>query len=55
VLTDRGPAELAGTGWRTFRTDDDRTLLRRTVGRVTVIVTGNAAMPELTALAESLH
>jgi hypothetical protein len=55
VLTDRGPAELAGAGWRTFRTDGDRTLLRRTVGRVTVIVTGNAAMPELTELAESLH
>jgi hypothetical protein len=55
VLTDRGPVAIAGASWRTFRIDDNRTLLRRTAGKVTVIVTGNAAMPELTELAESLH
>jgi hypothetical protein len=55
VLTSRGSVQIAGAGWQNFRTSDDRTLLRRTVGKVTVIVTGNAGMPELTELAESLH
>ena len=55
VLTDRGPVRIAGSDWRNFRAGDDRTLLRRTVGKVTVIVTGNAAMPELTELAQSLR
>jgi len=55
LLTDRGTTELAGSGWREFRTDDDRTLLRATKGTVTVLVTGNADSAELATLAGSLR
>jgi Protein of unknown function (DUF4245) len=55
VLTSQGPTTIAGTAWRTFRTDDGRTLLRATLGKVTLIVTGNAGLPELTTLAASLR
>ena len=55
VLTDRGAVGIAGASWREFRTSDDRTLLRATIGKVTAIVTGNAAMSELSALAAALH
>jgi hypothetical protein len=55
VLSDRGTIEIAGAGWREFRTDDDRTLLRTTKGTVTVIVTGNADSAELATLAGSLR
>ena len=55
VLTDQGPTTIAGTAWRSFRTDDGRTLLRATLGKVTVIVTGNADRSELTELAGALR
>ena len=55
VLTDRGTVQIAGAGWRQFRTDDNRTLLRASRGTVTVIVTGNADSAELTSLAGSLR
>ncbi|MFL6160745.1 MAG: DUF4245 domain-containing protein [Jatrophihabitantaceae bacterium] len=55
VLTDRGPVVIAGASWRGFQTTDNRMLLRRTVGKVTVIVTGNAPVAELNQLAAALH
>jgi hypothetical protein len=54
VLTDRGADEIAGISWQVFRTHDNHLVLRATRGTVTVAVTGNAAMSELTTLAKSL-
>jgi len=51
----RGGTSIGGTEWQEFRIVDNRTLLRATVGAVTVIVTGNADSAELTTLAGSLH
>jgi hypothetical protein len=54
-LTADGTASVAGAAWDQFRTDRDRQLLRRTVGRVTVIVTGSAPPAELAELAGSVR
>ncbi|HEU5270544.1 MAG TPA: DUF4245 family protein, partial [Jatrophihabitans sp.] len=55
VLTRGGAAGIAGADWQEYRTTDNRTLLRATLGTVTVIVTGNADRAELATLAGSLH
>jgi hypothetical protein len=55
ALTVDGKAAVNGTDWSRYRTKGDRVLLRTTVGRVTVIVTGSASPGELVELASSLR
>lgn len=50
-----GTTTIAGAVWQQYQTENSRRLLRRTVGKVTVIVTGSAAHPELEQLAGSLR
>jgi hypothetical protein len=50
-----GSANVNGAQWQQFRTKDDQILLRATVGKVTLIVTGSAPINELTELAGSLR
>jgi hypothetical protein len=54
-MSSDGTAPVNGASWSKFRTDAGRQLLRRTVGRITVIVTGSASQDELSQLAGSLH
>ena len=61
VAAQYGPLGVDGTAnvnraqWQQFRTNDDQILLRTTVGKVTLIVTGSAPISELTELAGSLR
>jgi len=50
-----GTATVGGQSWARYRTSDGKPVLRHTTGTVTVVVTGNAEVAELTQLAESLH
>jgi hypothetical protein len=50
-----GTAPVNGVSWARFRTEAGRQLLRRTIGKLTVIVTGTASQDELSELAGSLH
>ncbi|HEV2886220.1 MAG TPA: DUF4245 domain-containing protein [Jatrophihabitans sp.] len=54
LVTD-GTASVGGVGWQRYRTPADRLLLRHTLGKVTVIVTGSASQPELVELAGSVR
>jgi hypothetical protein len=54
-LAVEGTALVNGTSWQQYRTHDDRRLLRHTMARVTVIVTGSASQVELIELARSLR
>ncbi len=54
-LTADGAVSVAATSWSLLRTSDGHRLLRRTLGRVTTIVTGTASQAELTELAGALH
>jgi hypothetical protein len=50
-----GSANVNGAQWQQYRTNEDQVLLRTTVGKVTLIVTGSAPMNELVELAGSLR
>lgn len=50
-----GTATIAGAVWQQYQTANSRRLLRRTVGKVTVVVTGSAPQAELEQLAASLR
>jgi hypothetical protein len=50
-----GSALVSGVAWDRYRTSDGKLLLRHTSGSVTVVVTGNAGLAELTTLAGALH
>jgi len=50
-----GTATIGGASWQQYQTTAGRRLLRHTIGKVTVIVTGSAAQPELAVLAASLR
>jgi hypothetical protein len=50
-----GSTSIGSVSWPKFRTSDGKTLLRHTTGKVTVLVTGNAGLAELSTLAGSLH
>jgi hypothetical protein len=54
-LTTDGAATITATGWDRFHTTNNRTLLRHTSGKVTVVVTGSASQTELIELAASLR
>lgn len=50
-----GTATIAGAVWQRYQTANSRRLLRHTVGKVTVVVTGSAPQAELEQLAASLR
>jgi hypothetical protein len=50
-----GTTTIAGAVWQQYETENSRRLFRRTVGKVTVIVTGSASQTELEQLAASLR
>ncbi len=54
-LTTQGSTPVGSTTWTKFQTSDGKTLLRHTSGKVTVLVTGNAGLDELTQLAAALR
>jgi hypothetical protein len=54
-LTVDGTATVNGSAWQQYRTNNNRILLRKTIGSVTVIVTGAASTGELVELASSLR
>jgi hypothetical protein len=54
-LVTEGTTSVAGVDWQRYQTTAGRRLLRHTVGKVTVIVTGNAGEQELAELAGSLR
>lgn len=53
-VTGQGSTAIAGVEWTKFVTDKNRTLLSRTSGKVTAVVTGSASDDELTSLAAAL-
>ncbi|CAN5669544.1 hypothetical protein BH10ACT8_BH10ACT8_06740 [soil metagenome] len=53
-LTADNPVMVGSTSWEGFRRTDGRQLIRHTSDKVTVVVTGSAAQPELASLAQSL-
>ncbi len=55
TLVPFGSVPVNSESWPEFRTGDGHRLLRRTVGKVTTIVTGTASAAELTELAASLR
>jgi len=54
-LSSDGSAMVGSVSWAKFTTSDGKTLLRHTTGKVTVLVTGNAGLAELSQLAGSLR
>jgi hypothetical protein len=54
-LTADGTTSIRGAEWQRYQTSAGRLVLRHTVGKVTVIVTGSAAQDELAELAGSLR
>jgi hypothetical protein len=49
------PVVVDGVSWDNYQRQDGRQLLRRTIGRTTIIVTGSAQQDELVQLAGSLR
>jgi hypothetical protein len=54
-LSTVGKVQVGGSSWEQYQTQDGHPLLRTTVGNLTVIVTGSAAMNELVEFASSVH
>jgi hypothetical protein len=54
-LSADGATSIGGASWQQYDTTAGQRLLRHTFGKVTVIVTGSAAPPELAELAGSVH
>lgn len=54
-LVSDGTTSVGGANWQRYQTTAGHRLLRRTIGKVTVIVTGTADEPELKELAGSLR
>ncbi|HEV7210221.1 MAG TPA: DUF4245 domain-containing protein [Blastococcus sp.] len=53
--TPHGTADIGGAQWTRSTTERGETALSRTVGRVTLVVTGSASAEELTAVAASVR